>query len=1501
MGAMMREHDWSTSSLGPPESWPQSLRSVVGLMLNSRFPMFAAWGEGLGFVYNDAYVEILGEKHPSALGRRFHDIGSEIWSDISPLIDSAMAGDATYRENLPLTMNRKGYDEQTWFTFSYSPVQDESGAVAGMFCACTETTEAVRAQRRQAFRLELEERLRDVANPRAVMDAAVALLGRQLGANRVGYGEVQADDVTVVLHSCYVDRVAPLEGPFPLDGFGPAMIARQRKGLTQSSADVTRDPDMDPAVWAAINTSAFVSVPLVRDGRFAASLYVNVREPHAWAADEITLIEETAARTWSAVERARAEAALHESESQFRALVNATANVVYRMGPDWREMRRLDGAGFIIDTEAPTIDWVETYIPADERPRVRDAIERAIADKDVFELEHRVLRADGTVGWTHSRAIPLLDNAGGIVEWLGAASDVTARVKAYQSFTRLFEASPAPLLVLAPDAPRFTITEVNDAYLAATMRTREGVVGRGVFEAYPDNPNDPTIGGVSRLRASLERVLARRERDELLGLKYDIARPDGTFEERWWSPVNSPVLNENGGVEAIIHNANDVTEDRRAEAALNESKERQAFLLRLSDAFRAEPSPEAIANRALRMLFEQMRLDRCYIGTYRLAEDIGDFPHQVHNDRLPPLPAQVRLTDFPEALQIAVERTLVIDDVVELEGLSDSERASFAGLGIGSLISATLRKGANNPLWAINAISAGPRVWTQGEVSLVEEVAERTWAAMERAHAEAALRKGEDLLSAVLDALPVGVILADAQGRVTRDNAVNRELWGVPPEMTGFEQYGEWVGWWPATGERIAGTDWAMARALLHGETVKNELIENQRFGTGERRFILNNAAPVRDASGAIVAGVVAQMDVTGRLAAERALKQLNETLEARVVERTAERDRLWQSSQDLLMVARFDGTVVTVNPAWATALGWSEAEMIGTQFWTLIHPGDVAACQVHTIALSTGGQTSARFECRYRAKSGDWHWLAWSATSGAGLFNGVARDVTDEKVRAAELALRTAERDQVWKTSRGLLMIADLDGVLRAANPAWTRTLGFTEAETVGRSFRDFIVGDDIYLTGEALAAAASGANVDGFENRYRHKDGSIRHLAWHTSAEDGLIYAFGRDITDERAREAEVRALEEHLRQSQKMEAMGQLTGGVAHDFNNLLTPIIGGLDMLVRRGVGSERERRLIDGALQSAERAKILVQRLLAFARRQPLQPVAVEISKLVEGMVGLIGSTLGPTIDVRVDIDQDLPPAKADPNQLEMALLNLAVNARDAMPDGGELTIKAVRKNVRQSHAPGLTAGDYVLLCVVDTGAGMDDATRQRAIEPFFSTKGVGKGTGLGLSMVHGLAAQLGGGLTIDSAPGKGTTIELWLPISTAAIGVEKASTAASAKRVSRGVALLVDDEVLVRMSTADMLMDLGFEVVEVGTAEEALQILKTGMMPNLLITDHLMPGMTGVDLAREARAIEPKLPILIVSGYAEVDGVAQDLPRLTKPFRNAELAESISALIPVDG
>jgi CheY-like chemotaxis protein len=353
-----------------------------------------------------------------------------------------------------------------------------------------------------------------------------------------------------------------------------------------------------------------------------------------------------------------------------------------------------------------------------------------------------------------------------------------------------------------------------------------------------------------------------------------------------------------------------------------------------------------------------------------------------------------------------------------------------------------------------------------------------------------------------------------------------------------------------------------------------------------------------------------------------------------------------------------------------------------------------------------------------------------------------------------------------------------------------------------------------------------------------------------------------------------------------------MGQLTGGVAHDFNNLLTPIIGSLDLLQRKQILDERTGRLVEGALASAEKARVLVQRLLAFARRQPLKPQPIDLMRVINEMSELVDSTSGPRIRVLTDLPAKLPPALADGNQLEMALLNLSVNARDAMPEGGTLTIAARSEPEGSGARLGLGKGSHVVLSVNDTGFGMDEETRRRAIEPFFSTKGVGKGTGLGLSMVHGLAAQLGGALDIRSAPGLGTTVELWLPLASGAVS-NGSSTVPDTEVHGAGIVLLVDDEELVRASTAGMLADLGYRVVEADCGESALALVNQGLVPKLLVTDQLMPGLSGTDLAVRLRDRFAALPVLIVSGYADLDSLSPAFPHLSKPFRQAELAAAL--------
>jgi len=381
-----------------------------------------------------------------------------------------------------------------------------------------------------------------------------------------------------------------------------------------------------------------------------------------------------------------------------------------------------------------------------------------------------------------------------------------------------------------------------------------------------------------------------------------------------------------------------------------------------------------------------------------------------------------------------------------------------------------------------------------------------------------------------------------------------------------------------------------------------------------------------------------------------------------------------------------------------------------------------------------------------------------------------------------------------------------------------------------------------------------------------------------------------------EERTREREAALAQVH--EMQKVESLGQLTGGVAHDFNNLLMAVLGNLEILSKYIPDDPKLRRLIDTAIKGAERGATLTKRMLAFARRQELRPATVDVPNLVESMVEMLRSSLGPGIQITTEFEDDVPATLVDPNQLELALLNLALNARDAMPSGGRLTISARADRVGQGDIPGLPAGDYVCIAERDTGVGMDETTLKRATEPFFTTKGAGRGTGLGLSMVDGLVAQSGGAMRISTEIGTGTTIQLWLPVSERAnVKTARSTKQPCIENIGARRILVVDDDPIVAAGTAAMLEDLGHSVIEVGSAEIALQVLSSESDIDFVITDHAMPGMTGAELVERIRSRWPGLPVVLASGYTELPADELGLPRLPKPYRQEELARLVANLI----
>jgi PAS domain S-box-containing protein len=497
-------------------------------------------------------------------------------------------------------------------------------------------------------------------------------------------------------------------------------------------------------------------------------------------------------------------------------------------------------------------------------------------------------------------------------------------------------------------------------------------------------------------------------------------------------------------------------------------------------------------------------------------------------------------------------------------------------------------------------------------------------------------------------------------------------------------------------------------------------------------------------------------------------------------------------------------------------------------------------------------------------------------------------------------VALRRSEEQfrALYRKTPLPLHALDAEGRVEEVSDAWLDLLGYPRESVVGRPLINFMNEESARrrVQEDWPRLLATGALRDA-EYRFVTYLGEPLDVLLSSQVERDAQGAFLRTlggIVDVTAR----RRAEEALRQAQKMEAVGRLTGGIAHDFNNLLAVVIANLDLLRKRLPDDPRLTRLVEHAIQGAERGASLTQRMLSFARRQSLRPKPVCPPDLVRGMEDLLRRSIGPQVQIETHFPLGLPYAYADANQLELALLNLVVNARDAMPNGGTITVGAREQTVGADQVRGLSPGQYVCLWVMDTGTGMDEVTLGQAMEPFFTTKGVGQGTGLGLSMVHGLAEQSGGALVLKSRVGAGTTAEVWLPVAetgeeteeVAADPVQKAGAATRSLTV-----LAVDDDALVLANTAAMLDDLGHVVLEASSGEEALTLLRRGRKVNLVITDYAMPGMTGQHLAEAIRAEWPRIPILLATGYAEV---AQEghlaLPRLNKPYQQADLARAVA-------
>lgn len=925
-------------------------------------------------------------------------------------------------------------------------------------------------------------------------------------------------------------------------------------------------------------------------------------------------------------------------------------------------------------------------------------------------------------------------------------------------FRTLFEASPTPFVVVSP--PDWTIVAANDARLALTGATRAEQIGRKLFDAFPADLSDPEADGVINLTASLTRVVATATTDVMAIQRYDIQDAHGHFVERWWSPVNTPVLTANGEVALVIHRVEEVTDLMRlrgeAEARNQLVRDMQAVIDR-----------ERATATALRGSEERNR---------RIIEGVRDY-----------------------AVFVADTNGIVVD-------------------------------------------------WTPG--------AEATfgWPAPE------------------IIGLNCDVLFAH------EDRAA-----------------------------KVLARELELAREMGHAT---NERWYARRDGT---RFFANSSIrPLHDTSREISGFIIIASDETERRATEARLRASEEF-----------NRQILASSADCIKVLDLDGRLEFMSEGGMCVMEVEDFGAIQGTCWPDFWQGEGHVQALEALKAAKRGSTG-RFQGFGTTMKGSPRWwdvivTAMLGTDGAPeKLLSISRDATAIKTAEdclrdmndtleTQIVERTAERDRMWETSPDLMLIIDFQGVFRRVNPAWTAMLGYTAEELVGHHVNEFVVTENHLETVDAYKLAAGGGRPR-IENRYRHRDGSLRRISWAAAPAGDMTYATGRDVTAEREAAQELARAQDALRQAQKMEAVGQLTGGLAHDFNNFLTGILGNLELLQQRIARGRLENvdRYVTAAQGAGRRAASLTQRLLAFSRRQTLDPKPTDVNRLIAGMEELLRRTVGSTTDIEVVGAAGLWAALIDAGQLESALLNLCINARDAMPDGGKITIETANQLLddRTARERELPPGQYLSVCVTDTGTGMTREVIEHAFEPFYTTKPLGQGTGLGLSMIYGFARQSGGQVRITSELGRGTTLCIYLPRFHG--GTQDIEIAEQRARPDGGMGetiLVVDDEMTIRLLINEVLEGLGYTFIGAADGAAGLKIVQSGVRIDLLVTDVGLPnGMNGRQLADAARAIKPDLKVLFITGYVENAAVGNGhlepgMELLTKPFGLDDLTRKVREIL----
>ncbi|HEV7372537.1 PAS domain-containing protein [Arenibaculum sp.] len=1074
---------------------------------------------------------------------------------------------------------------------------------------------------------------------------------------------------------------------------------------------------------------------------------------------------------------------------------------------------------------------------------------------------------------------------------------------------------------------------------------RENIVGRRVRDVFPDLEGQ----GIYEL---LDEVYATGRRHVASGvpLRYRFA-PDGPPEERFLDFIYEPIVEEDGTVSGIFCEGHDVTDTHRAHGALRWSEARRAEQLQglAQAALAVARAPTLDAT-----LDEITGAARRLVGAHQAVVSLTKGPDWAQainavafSDHYARWRDYAAVTDGSGIYAWVCEANRPVR-MTQAELVRHPRWRGFGDHAAGhppmrGWLAAPLvgRDGRNLGLIQLSDKEDGSDFEEADEAMLVQ-LAQIASTAVEQTLAEEALRAGNGRFRAAIDATDGVLWTNDAGGRMVGEQPGWAALTGQS-----YEEY-QGYGWADAVHPDDARpTMDAWTEAVAERKTYVFE--HRVRCRDGEWRRFSVRAVPILRQDGSVAEWVGVHTDVTEQRAAQEALSEesrMLETLNRIGATLAAELDleRIVQTVTDagvVLTGAEFGAFFYNVlNEAGDSYMLYTLSGIDRSAFEGFPMPRATAVFRPTFVGegvirsddillddrygrndphkgmpeghvpvrsylavpvtsrsgevlggLFFGHPEPGRFTIRHERLMVGVAGQAAVAVDNARLFQAVQRAKETLESRVEE---RTAERNRVWAMSRDLLAVMGFDGYLKAVNPAWGATLGFDEATLLARPFPRQVHPDDHAAIAEMVERLRRGETIERFEDRLRHADGTWRWIAWTLVPEGDVFYAVGRDVTEEKEAAARLEQTQEALRQAQKMEAVGQLTGGIAHDFNNLLAAVVGSLDLIRRKPGEVERVRRFAEAGLQAAERGAKLTGQLLAFSRAQRIEPKPVIVSDLVAGMRDMVSRALGPLVRLNLDLAGD-GAVLSDPTQLEMTVLNLAINARDAMPEGGDLVI-ATRVCWIGEDAE-LGPGDYVELAVSDTGTGMSPEVAAKAFDPFFTTKGVGKGTGLGLSQVYGIARQAGGTARIESRLGVGTTVKVVMPRTgtpvppDAEAGGEDGTAAGASATI-----LVVDDDPDVRRVLVCSLDALGYRVVEAADGPSGLAALEE-TAPDLMVVDFAMPGMNGAEMAKAARRRRPDLPIVFASGYADtaaLESVAGPrAPVLRKPFRIEDLQAAL--------